>query len=189
MRTLMFDQWTGGSVLVLLLAGIIVARADEGTDSSGGAPRLELSIAVPLIDDTRPIFVTGPAAHFHVVLRNRSAEPIRIWREGNSWGHAALRFQVADADGRAIEVRRRPVPFLQNAPTFETLSPGDAKVFDIYFAGDQWEAFPLPDDGASLELKLQAIYEVADDDAARTHHVWVGKISSKAEVCRFQDRR
>ncbi len=36
---------------------------------------------------------------------------------------------------------------------------------------------------------LQAVYEVAADEAARKNGVWTGKISSPPEKYRFENRR
>ena len=161
----------GSGMLLVLLSGMVFARADDPTPPSGGAADLDVSIAVPLVNGVRPIFVTGRGAHFHVVLRNRAQSPLRIWREGNSWGHAALRFEGIDAEGTPLVIRRRAVPFLQNAPSYQVLEPGGTFVVDIHFADDSWETFPLPAKRGQFDVQLQAIYEVPLDKAAGQHGV------------------
>lgn len=175
--------------LGVLLAGVLNVRAADEAEASAGAPRLTVSIAVPVMDGVRPIFVAGPQAHFHVVLHNASQAPVRVWRAGNSWGNAALHFELTDAAGKIREVRRRAVPLLQNAPVWQVLAPGEMLVTDVYFAGDEWETFPLPGKGEQLSVTLKAIYQVAADQAAHKHGVWTGKISSPPKKYRFEDRR
>ena len=180
----------GCGMLLVLLSGVVSARAAGDPNlPPGGAADLDLSIAVPLVNGVRPIFLTGPGAHFHVVLLNRAQSPLRIWREGNSWGHAALRFEGIDAEGKPFVIRRRAVPFLQNAPSYQVLEPGGTFVVDVLFADDSWQTFPLPAKGGLLNVALQAIYEVPLDMAAKQHGVWTGKIASPLETYRFEDRQ
>jgi hypothetical protein len=184
--------WVNCCALVAFGLGAISLRPETASavepPSAADAP-LKVSIAVPLVDGVRPIIATGPASHFHVVLENLSQKPVRIWRAGNSRSHAALHFELTDTAGKTRAIRRRAVPFLQNAPVWQELSPGDMLVIDVYFAGDEWEAFPLPAKGKQATIKLRAIYSVAPDQAAQKHGVWTGSVSSPLVTYRFENHR
>ena len=62
-----------------------------------------MSIAVPERRGVRAIFVTGEKPHFHVVLRNRSPRPLRLWATECSWGYPALRFEIVDRRGHLMK--------------------------------------------------------------------------------------
>ncbi|MGE4138538.1 MAG: hypothetical protein AB7E98_22690 [Pirellulales bacterium] len=168
-----------------------------GSAAAGEAPavdqapmqELQLAIAVPLREGVRPIFVTGERPHFHVVLTNRGQATVRLWTQTCSWGYQALRFEAVDAAGKVVEIGRRPQQFLQNAPTTYALEAGDCVVFDIYFAGDDWQGFKLPAKGQTMSTRLRAIYEVPADKQTQQHNVWTGKVESPLGEYRFESRR
>jgi hypothetical protein len=148
-----------------------------------------VSIAVPQRRGVRAIFVTGEKPHFHVVLRNRSPRPLRLWATECSWGYPALRFEIVDDAGQTTPVVRSPRQFLANAPLVDELYAGESIVVDIYFSGGDWKTFPLPAAGNILATKMRAIYEVPRDATAREHDVWTGKVESPLESYRFESRR
>lgn len=182
----------GRGAIAALLAGLLLLFAVPAGAVRGLAtdmPDLEISIAVPLRGKVRSIFVTNQQPHFHVVLRNSGRAPRLLWTQDCSWGHGALQFETVDAGGNIKKIVRPPAQFLTNRPTTYELAPGDVKVFDIYFASDEWRTFVLPAKGKILSTRLRAVYEVAEDDAAKEHGAWTGKIASPLETYRFEDRR
>ena len=148
------------------------------------ATDLEVAMAVPERGGARLVFVTGPQSHFHGVLRNRSAAPLKLWEPSCSWGYDALRFKAVDAQGRAIEIRRRPGSFLKNLPITFSLGPGEMAVIDVSFASEEWQTFRLPAKGQTIATRMQAIYEAPADEEARKQGAWTGTTSSPLETYR-----
>lgn len=150
---------------------------------------LQIVISVPQTGGERAIFLVGDDPHFHVVLHNRSAHPIRLWDQTYSWGRYALRFEMIDENDRPVEIRRRSVKFLKNIKAFDELGAGEMAAINVYFASDEWQTFPLPSKDNPLQVDLRAIYEVKPDDASARLGVWTGRIQSELATYRFEDRR
>jgi hypothetical protein len=187
-RALLAGKFALASLLASALFHLTQA-ADSPRDPATQMSDLEVSVAVPSRDGTRSIFVTNDSPHFHVVLRNRSERVLNVWTPTYSKGYGALHFEVVDAEGKAIEIHRRPGVFLQNAPQTYQLGPGETQVIDVHFASDEWQTFPLPQKNEILVTQMRAVYQVLEDEASRTHSVWTGEINSPALPYRFEDRR
>lgn len=138
---------------------------------------LRLAIAVPLWRGSRTVFLTSHASHFHVVLENISQDPIRIWSEACSWGYEALSFEMQTPHGMVL-IRRKSINWKQNTPDYILLNPTELQIFDIYFASEEWQRFPLPSAQHSLTLMLRAVYTVSSDPLSKRFNVWSGRLTS-----------
>jgi hypothetical protein len=54
-------------------------------------------------------------------------------------------------------------------------------VLPVSFDASIWQGAPIPDRGTRT-VKMRAVYEASDDDDARKHGVWSGRISSPEET-------
>lgn len=172
---------------LLLVCGALGMLENSTGDRNDGA-LLEVAIAVPKFRGVRPIIRTSQTSHFHVVIRNASGEALRIWSPFCLQGHDCLTFHLAEDAGHATVVRKRPTPFLQNAPEFVELSPGESCVVDVQFASGDWLGFPRPRPGVIETAKMRCVYEIRGGNAAREHDVWTGTISSKVHAYQFESR-
>jgi len=123
-------------------------------------------------------------SHFHVVLTNTSALPLKIFADSNSWGYDALSFRIKDG-ARTIEAKKPPAIFTRNIPQTITIGAGQAHVVDVYF-GDpkKWLGFELPANGEK-QMELCADFSVKASEEAVAQNVWIGRVSSECPVFTF----
>lgn len=146
------------------------ARADQGR-------QWELSIAIPQSEGERSIAL-DEAAHFHVVLTNRSGTTQNIWKDSNSWGYSALRLEVTDGTGNTSVLSKKERSWRKNAPTFWVLADGESLVYDVFLAAGEWDGVSEKMRGQSV--KMRAILEIPEDEKTRELGVWTGKTTSPA---------
>jgi hypothetical protein len=106
-----------------------------------------------------------------VVLTNRGAADVRIWRIGNSWGDEA-------AWRTTVRVEREPQVYTRNVPQSVLLTPGDRFPISFDLLDGTWKldvlGRPLPE-----RLDIAAVYDVARSSEAIAHQVWAGRISNE----------
>ena len=142
----------------------------------------ELSIAVPVSNHERSISLT-PARHFHVLLRNTSASTQKIWKDNNSWGYSALNFELTDANGKTITLRKNPSSWRKNVPNYWSIAGGETLVLDVYLTNGDWPQLPMND--AAHTYTIRALFELTDDEKAKELGIWVGKLTSSAKEIVF----
>jgi len=147
--------------------------------SSGLSFGAELVVQISTADGSEHrIEYREASSHFHVVLTNTSAKPLKIWADSNSWGYDALSFRLT-RDGQALEAKKPPANFTRNVPKSITLAVGRAHVIDVYFADPkQWTGFALPANGEA-QVGLCADFNVKASEEALKYGVWTGSISSE----------
>ncbi|MGI4821713.1 MAG: hypothetical protein ACRYFV_10940 [Janthinobacterium lividum] len=125
--------------------------------------------------------------HFHVLLTNTSAAPVTLFEEWNSWGYYGLSFELTVADGRRLQVSRKPRGWDKNFSSTFTLAPQGSYVFEVSF--DQtWTNSPrqAPHTGEPLVCRLRAIYSIAPTEEPLrpdpTVHPWAGTVSSQEQT-------
>jgi hypothetical protein len=157
-----------------LLLGGAASAADE-------KPRPDLSVSIAIgkrFGTSRSIEYRDAQSHFHVVLRNESDKPLRLWREWCSWGYFCLTFAATTADGKVHEIKKGDQAWTKNYPDFEQLESGDTVVREVFYGSGQWENFPRNPGNDAHKFKLQAFYATAADAEAAKENVWTGKIES-----------
>lgn len=140
------------------------------TKTASGADRdLELSIVAP----ERTIALDGK---FKVIATNRSGKTLKIWEDSNSWGYAALRFEITEAGGGKAVVRQKERDWRKNMPTFWSVADGGQVVYDVSLGSDEWEGLPKSLKGSTVTMR--AIIEILPDEQSKELGVWTGKVAS-----------
>jgi hypothetical protein len=179
------------TTIVLAIIGVVAIRADEAT--------LSVSLVVPQDHGERRLTYLnsewGRAAHFHVVVSNRSDKPQNIWKEeGCSWGYWALSFEFTDDTGKQWVVKKRGAAFPMNRPGHLILEPHENFVYEVYFADTNiWEDFPRPDKGSKVLVSMRAIFEIRESTESAppgfpshpSRGVWTGRVVSEPRRITF----
>ena len=151
--------------------------------SQGAGPK-EAALSVRIVPmyfyekGDRAIALRDPSQHFYVVVSNISQEPVRLWQEWCSWGYCTLSFTVIDADGKTIVVKKAERAYMRNFPDWTLVPPGDHMVFEVSFEKNIWQNAPLPEKGSFRNVKMQAVFEIPEDEDSKKRGVWTGKTSS-----------
>lgn len=128
---------------------------------------------------------SGPQAHFHVLWRNTSDRPLRIWAESSSWGYESLSFEITDATGQHWRALKRKSVFTRNIPAYVTIAPGQTLVKRVFFGDTRtWEGFPVEKD-QPFSVRMRAVFQVAQSPEAAQSAVWTGRIESGEIVVTF----
>ena len=152
--------------------------AETASNARAGEDRQwELSIAIPESDGERSIPL-DEAAHFHVILTNKSGAAQKIWKDSNSWGYSALRFEVTDEAGSNLVLRKKERSWRKNTPSFWVISDGESLVYDVFLASGEWDGVLNQMRGQSIEIR--SVLEIPEEDKARELGVWTGRITSAA---------
>lgn len=162
------------SLLCLLLSSLS-AVAQEAN------PPLELKIAIPIHHQHRSL---NTGDHFHVLVKNVSDAPLRLWTDKYSWGYGNLSFEQVAADGTVTKIKKKPRGWDKNYPDWLELQPGDTYVMDVNFAAaDIWENPPTAAAGKKPTLvKMRAVYEITPDQESTKIAVWTGKLQSAVDT-------
>ena len=157
----------------LVLLFLIAAVADAGD------PALAVSLVIPSDDGVARVNVSDPKAHFHVLLRNQSATPVRVWDSTFSWGYYALSLELVDEKGTRRVVRRKQTAFTRNIARAWLLEPEGYVVLNVFLGRPgEWEGLPeLVSD--CLLVQMTAVYDVASDAESRKQSVWTGRVTSR----------
>jgi hypothetical protein len=137
----------------------------------------ELIIVMPLTSGIeKPIGKEfGKRPNFHILLKNISDKPQKIWSEWCSWGYSNLSFELT-LDGKKFIVKKTPIGWRRNVPADLTILPHEYMVFDIYIS-DEWENFPKVDKKTIAEIRVR--YKIVGDREAKEYGVWTGEICSQ----------
>lgn len=161
--------------LAWFVAGPAVAK-----DPAEPAPLLELKIAVPIHHGHRSL---NTSDHFHVLVKNVSDAPLRLWTDKYSWGYSNLSFELIGDDGRVTAIQKKPRGWDKNYPDWLQLQPGDTYVLNVNFAAkDIWENPPAAGGKKPTLVKLRAVYQISPDDQSTMHAVWTGKLESATDI-------
>jgi hypothetical protein len=172
---------TGILACVLLYSFVVCAQAQ-----SPPSP-LEAELIVPISNPRGQRELSlGRYPRFHVLLRNVSSQPIKLWKDWNSWGYFNLSLEAEDRNGeRWVIRRRRPSAWDGDFPDFWVLLAGESLVLEIDMSAGEWEGFPDLY-GEQLPATLTAVYENKFDELAGEFGLWIGQISSAPVKVIFQ---
>lgn len=149
-------------------------------------PGLTLSIAIPQAHhgyaSMRSWKKRGRSAHFQVVLRNETPNPIVIRQDSSVLGYKALRFEATDEHGKLLSLDRAMPVSNSKTPATSSIKPMEDFVIDVSLNDRtlSTDRFLL---GSGHRVTLEAIYEAYPDDLTRKLHVWTGRITSEPVVC------
>jgi len=158
------------TLLVIVIGGTVMASSASAAD-----PKLELAIIVAKRGGENVIALDG-SSRFQVALTNRSGKPVKIWEDSNSWGHAALRFEISKGGGGKAIVRKKERDWRKNVPTFWTIEDGGRVVYEVDLGSDEWEG--LPKDVHGKTVAMRAVIEISEDEKSREFGVWTGRVAS-----------
>jgi len=172
------------ALLLVLAICLIAARGVCRAEDSG----LSVAIVIPHVDDDLGELrwsAGPPAPYFHVLLRNTTTAPQRIFQEWNSWGYYALCFELTNESGETTVVRKGIAFWTRNGPSYWTIAPNDFAIIDVYFAdrGTWGDGFWLKSGNPTGRVKLRAIYQVNADESSKKLSIWTGKITSPPVEC------
>jgi len=141
---------------------------------------LALSIVIPQSGkaEERQVTIGGKPPQFHVLIKNVSNKPRRIWKEWCSWGYFNLSFELT-IGGKKILLEKKERGWDKNAPSFMTIPPGESAIINVNLAPVVWKNISMIK-GSAMDARLKAIYKVAPDKYSKKYNVWTGRIESKA---------
>lgn len=168
--------------IVSFLAAVVLcgtSLADDKDPAAGGP--ITVSIAIPVHHGHRSL---NESDHFHVVVRNVSEKPLRLWTDRYSWGYDNLSFEQTLDDGKTTRITKKERGWDKNFPDWLELQPGESYILNVnLFAADIWNDVPTANPKAKPKLvKLRAIYEVQPDDESKKLGVWTGKVASATDT-------
>lgn len=136
----------------------------------------------------RGISFYSPKSHFHVVLKNCSAQTVRLWQPDCPRGNKSLYFEITDTDNRKRHEIRTAREYSGQGNRTVSLRPWQSVIYDIYF--DQFWRLPFPTDKESRHnVMMRAVYEVEADDKAHESKAWIGKVETEWEYFALTFRR
>lgn len=118
----------------------------------------------------------GNDKDFYVVLTNTSKEPQSVFEAWNSWGFAAVSFELMMPDGKKILVSRGTEDWPRNFPSTFLIPPGEHQVYVIRL-DKRWKT--RPELTGDIQIKLKAIYHVEVTKESTQHKVWTGRVESR----------
>lgn len=127
-------------------------------------------------DGKQQIMLGSVSSHFHVVLTNISAAPIKLWKDSCSWGYANLWFESVDQAGKIVQIKKRPKGWNKNFPEWVTLAPGAHWVLEVKLDDNTWQNWPLA--RPAKTINPTAVFESARSEQAQAHGVWGGEVRS-----------
>ncbi|MEM6262248.1 MAG: hypothetical protein AAGI38_07060 [Bacteroidota bacterium] len=141
--------------------------------------QLQVELVVPIATPSGDRLISlDRYERVHVLLRNTGAEPIRLWKDWNSWGYFNLYLILELGNTSLTMTRKHPGKWEGDFPDFWLLPPGETVVLEVDFGDAQWKNFPDLY-GESLVGNLKAIYENKSDVLAEEYGVWVGRLESQ----------
>jgi hypothetical protein len=161
-----------GTICLLALATGVTLMAKT---ASSAEQSLKLSVAIPESNGERSI-VLDEGWHFHVILANASNKGVRIWKDSNSWGYAALSFELTDGSGKRSRLQKKEQDWRKNTPSFWDLASGESLVYDVYLSNGEWDG--LAADMTGHTASMRAVLTIEEDEKSGEFGVWTGRVES-----------
>ncbi len=149
-----------------------------GTPAASKKPSSDLVVAIAVREDEEWNKANKVTSTLSVVLFNQGDKPLHLWKDWCSWGWYNLEFEVTTKDGKKERLCKGLKDWCMNYPDFWTIGPKQALVRNVAFGSDDWTGLADLDLGRH-EVRLRAIYEVHQDEDAKEHGVWTGRITSE----------
>lgn len=118
----------------------------------------------------------SPHMPFYVVVANRSAAPVSVWRESCSWGYFALTFELKTSQGTISRIEKKMIGWDADFPAPFIIPPHGYFVLPVNLEKD-WQNYPT----SQQEVSIRAHYKIAVDDQSQKERVWSGEIVSPWE--------
>jgi len=138
--------------------------------------------AQPKDGDLYPVVENISWPRLRVKVVNATKEPVRLWKDSNSWGHYKISVCLVQKNGKVVQIKRRPVAFTRNVPEFFETGPGESSETRIDLKDGYWT---LPD-GLDLEdwpPFVSVVLCVESTPEAKELKTWVGtRVSEWVDV-------
>jgi len=112
-----------------------------------------------------------------LVVENESGADLRIWRQGNSWGDAAMSFNVA-ADGGNTRVTKVAKDYTRNVPASISVPPGGHHGLPFDLGDGSWQPASSLSLLGQTDASLEAVYDSGDSPELHEQGVWQGELRS-----------
>ncbi|WNJ17367.1 hypothetical protein [Pontibacter sp. G13] len=163
---------TFAACLLFLSSWMVTAPLEISADR----PPLSLELIVPITDPSGEREISmARYPRIHAKLTNESRQPVRVWKDWNTWGYFNLKlFWIADGEQHPIE-RVSLKHWDGDFPDFWTLPPGESVILEVDLRTAKWTGFPDLY-GESIEATLHGTYQNIADPLASEFDVWTGTL-------------
>lgn len=163
--------------LSLLLICVLTGGFQSAPGQNPEAPfSIELVVPISTPNGHREISIEQ-YYNLHVLVKNISPHPQRLWKDWNTWGYFNLRLEWQAAGKTFPIVRKAPKVWNGDFPDYWVLEPGETVVLFIDMRSGDWEGFPDLY-GERIPAKIKAIYENKRDVLADEFNLWYGKLET-----------
>lgn len=163
--------------LIAGCTGILLILAVFGTEAAPPPPfSIELIVPVSTPQGIREVSLDR-YPQLHVLIKNISPQPQRLWKDWNTWGYFNLSLEWTAAGRTFLINRLTPRAWDGDFPDFWLLAPGETVVLVVDMSSGQWQGFPDLY-GESVSATLKATYVNKSDELATAFEVWVGKLET-----------
>ncbi len=132
-------------------------------------------------------------AQVTMMLENSSKEPLRVWKDSNSWGAACWRLMRIRNGSLEVFFQNPDQIFTKNWPTFTTIAGGEHIEYKLDLNGGNWCGFghctrhnergfgsdKLTFDSMDMVIVM---YDVPATQEARDNGVWYGVVAATTVV-------
>jgi len=147
--------------------------------------------ALPVMALNLKVVSASSNGTIEVELTNGSQKPVRVWKDGNSWGAARWRLLVLRDEQMETLFQNPAQRFTRNFPAFSEIPPGGSRKQVLKLADGTW----LSASGSAVALRrgdqLIVIYDVPKYEGwagaqvtidASNMNVWYGVVSARITV-------
>jgi hypothetical protein len=114
---------------------------------------------------------------FYVVLTNVSEKDQFTWEYWNWWGNRTISFELTTAEGKKIDLSKKPQDYTMNYPSTFLVKPGEHEVIAVRL-DEQWDVTPILAKKSEMPITLKVFYEVQPTEESAKYKVWIGRIES-----------
>ncbi len=162
-------------------------RYDDGTVRDFYEQRLHEKLAqeFPLRVTKEPLELRVDAAQWpgvSVVVRNPTADKVRIWEPGTSWGWREFAFTLTLANGEKVTIQHAAGrSFKRNGPFFDEIGAERERTYEFDLS-DGWWQLSAKLDALGQDAALTVQLNIEETDASFEKSIHAGKCESKAVV-------
>ena len=119
-------------------------------------------------------------ARLVVTVRNGGREPVRIWRQDNSWGWSSFELLVAHAARPEVQhtLRPKPVIWTANLPSYVELGPAESTEFEFRAGHPNWEGLDSVRPIRDHELAVRVVLRIRESPEATDLAIFIGVAAS-----------
>lgn len=143
-------------------------------------PGIQLELLVPIsTPGGERVIALDRYPRLHASLTNVSEQPVKVWKDWNSWGWFNLTLIMESDRGTQAIRRKHPTHWEGDFSDFWVILPGETLILEIDMTDGSWAGFPDLY-GERLPATLTAVYENKADVLAEEFGIWVGKVTASS---------